>query len=553
MNDEQEHGRDELVPKGKMELDLADTNLVQRGLQLSCFLQTRERTVLFPSDHSIGSLYLYGVSQHVLDYDDDAVYLGDAQDSVIVPQGQVLGLNCNPFKRVPNPDYFPWSPDLKEKCVREYRERTGWMWGEELEKNFPSEKIHVLDFSPLSCLRPDDLAYLDFNWVFDGEEIADDELRHIGRLTGLLSLNFGEAILKPEGISYLNGLRDLKYLEIHCEDFTDPCLRQVGNLKNLVALSLGGTGISDDGLDHLMELPRLEYLYLNNTEIGDRIWVALQSLPSLTSLDVSGTKVTGIGLSAIQVPHGLRSLSMRRCPNDETTLSHIDRLVQLEELGLGGGLDGGGFSDGGLRSVGRLPHLLALDLGMSGVSSVGLRHLLNSHTLQILSLILNHLGDAEMMCLQNFSGLQKLSLDYTGITEQHLRFLKELRFLRHLSIASNNIHNDGIKYLQHLNCLESLDLSSTQITDDGIQFLESLTSLKQLDLSRTNIGDKAIESLKNMKELKFLCVGLTKITTEGVGKLKDELPKTDVNENRFGFMYFPNSLIIPRSKFRMIS
>ncbi len=120
-------------------------------------------------------------------------------------------------------------------------------------------------------------------------------------------------------------------------------------------------------------------------------------------------------------------------------------------------------------------------------------------------------------------------------------------------LLSNNINNDGLQYLQYLNCSESLDLCHTQITADGIQFLESLTSLKQLDLRNTNIGDKAIDPPTNMKELKFLYATSTKMTTEGVAKLKDELPKTVVSENKYGGVYFPNSLIIPRSKFRMTS
>src|SRR6476620_9957649 len=69
----------------------------------------------------------------------------------------------------------------------------------------------------------------------------------------------------------------LKSTEIHDED-----LRYVGRLKSLETLDLENTKITDDGVAHLAGLKNLRYLSIGGTRITDS---ALQPIGKLTKLE----------------------------------------------------------------------------------------------------------------------------------------------------------------------------------------------------------------------------------------------------------------------------
>lgn len=76
------------------------------------------------------------------------------------------------------------------------------------------------------------------------KEIGDDQLPHVGRLTGLQRLS----------------------LEV-CDGITDKGVKQLEPLKQLDWLDLHRTQVSDRGIESLKKLPRLRYVQLQHTRV----------------------------------------------------------------------------------------------------------------------------------------------------------------------------------------------------------------------------------------------------------------------------------------------
>ena len=96
-----------------------------------------------------------------------------------------------------------------------------------------------------------------------GEQVTDENLADVGRMTGLeeLSISWGYH-LTDKGFVHLSGLKRLRILEVDHSKMTDASLGAIGKLTNLEELRIGGAGFSDRGLAQLKGLTRLKYLSL---------------------------------------------------------------------------------------------------------------------------------------------------------------------------------------------------------------------------------------------------------------------------------------------------
>jgi hypothetical protein len=157
--------------------------------------------------------------------------------------------------------------------------------------------------SPLDALPPDALFGLVLWKLFT---LRDEELRHVGRLTGLRRLWLSDAwAITDTGIAHLAGLVHLEDLDLTETAVTDRGLRSLGALANLRRLILWGTRVGDIGAEHLGNLNHLEELDLRHTAISDRSIANLAALKGLAELDIAGTGITPQGVEALQgaLPH----------------------------------------------------------------------------------------------------------------------------------------------------------------------------------------------------------------------------------------------------------
>jgi hypothetical protein len=98
-----------------------------------------------------------------------------------------------------------------------------------------------------------------------------------------------------------------------------------------------------------------------------------------------------------------------------------------------------------------------------------------------------------------------------------------------LNLGRTKITDDGLKAIENLKNLRKLHLENTHIGDAGLSHLKNLTSLEYLNLYGTQVTDSGLTELEGLKNLKSLYLWQTKVTPAGVDKLKQALPKCEIN------------------------
>ena len=189
------------------------------------------RTLRFPTDYSIGWLYLRRWNSPIVTWDDLCVYeswleLGEARREFHIPSGGEVQL-----------------------CL----------WGEEFD-----------DFSPNDI--QDVFAY----------RFHDESMACLQNLTGLLKLDLGrydirdgkvvsvdDAYITDKGLKSLRYMVGLRRLALEGQLITGKGLCYLREMNKLKELTLEGTLVGDEGLENLICLSNLEYLYLGNTNVTD--------------------------------------------------------------------------------------------------------------------------------------------------------------------------------------------------------------------------------------------------------------------------------------------
>jgi Leucine rich repeat len=101
--------------------------------------------------------------------------------------------------------------------------------------------------------------------------------------------------LTDAGLTHLDGLANLRELDLSHAPITDAGLVHLKGMSGLEQLNLALTPITDAGLVHLSGLSNLKALNIRGTDVGNPGVVHLKKLTSLRSLDVSGTDVDELG------------------------------------------------------------------------------------------------------------------------------------------------------------------------------------------------------------------------------------------------------------------
>ena len=102
------------------------------------------------------------------------------------------------------------------------------------------------------------------------------------------------------GLEHLEGLKELRTLNLANTKVTDGGLEHLKGLSQLVTLNLGCTNVTDEGLAKLKGLNRLENLNLLITKVSDAGLAHLEGLSQLRSLSVYGSRVTSDGVKKLQ-------------------------------------------------------------------------------------------------------------------------------------------------------------------------------------------------------------------------------------------------------------
>ena len=116
----------------------------------------------------------------------------------------------------------------------------------------------------------------------------------------------------------------------------------------------------------------------------------------------------------------------------------------VEARYLGGPIAPGSVPYAWLEQVGKLPHLVALDLGGNHVPDAGLGELAGITRLRKLDLGLTWITDAGLAPIRNLSRLEVLNFWVTGVSDAGLETLSGLTRLRDLTLAATAITDLGL-------------------------------------------------------------------------------------------------------------
>ncbi len=180
------------------------------------------------------------------------------------------------------------------------------------------------DFSSLAASP---LVELDLS----GTNIADDGLRHIGRITTLKRLKLNDTPITDAGLAHLESLQSLEELDLSFTQLNGAGLSSIGKLQNLLALDLSNTnfqslsGWESNSLSNLLEL------HLRETKILDGSLQVLASLGALEYLSLGRVRVEDTGYECLQRKQ-LRHLDLQHASSP--CIPMLLRMTTLEELHL---------------------------------------------------------------------------------------------------------------------------------------------------------------------------------------------------------------------------
>lgn len=120
-------------------------------------------------------------------------------------------------------------------------------------------------------------------------------------------------------------------------------------------------------------------------------------------------------------------------------------------------------------------------------------------------------------------------LQGAAVTDKDLAPLAQLRKVTYLNLAKTSITDAALAQLAPHTGITQLHLELTKVTDAGLAQLKPLKNLEYLNLYGTGITDDGLAQLTGLTNLKNLYLWQTKVTVDGAQKLKQALPKVDVN------------------------
>jgi len=306
---------------------------------------TGERTIVFPSDRSVGTLLVRDWGS-----DDESAWesQGEVWGEVTKPPGKEAFLEVKAERGNDLSFLASLQPDaLQGMSLR----GTGAQ---------DSDIAPIAQFTSLRSLN------------LRETQVSDAGLAHLGSLSNLQHLDLKRrSDLSAQGIAHLSGLSNLRFLDIQQVRLGDDGLAQLKGLTNLRTLNLNDTGITDQGLVHLAGMKQIEELRIGENNISGPGFQTLAQLKTLKELHLYKTDLTPGDLSAISGLTSLEELNLNRSSLTDEGMVHLSGLTSLKWLDI----NGTAVTDAGLVHLASLPALEVVRV--SGVTAEGMEQLQN--------------------------------------------------------------------------------------------------------------------------------------------------------------------------------
>ena len=251
------------------------------------------RTLHFPPDVSIGALYV--VSRvGGLDKPGPSVAAAKGTVTLVVPPDSMVGLELG-GKCFQNPALLD---PLKNEPIDSLR-ISFYSMDDSEEGIVDKAMLHVGEMHELQEL------------LLDRCDATDKSLEAIAGMPKLFRLSCFNAEVTGSGLGAITAscpnITDLRlwYCPIQHTN-----LKQLGKLKHLESLNVSSTQLKDDSIECLTTCTGLKWLRIFSNPITNKNLAKLKALKNLESLDVTGTKVTIDGLRQLKGMH----LHFLSCP-----------------------------------------------------------------------------------------------------------------------------------------------------------------------------------------------------------------------------------------------
>ena len=397
-----------------------------------------EKTVVFPSEQSLGSLYLIKGGSGNANWWDRPV--GEARGYVNVPAYGELHLLVSP----------------------------------------------TADVNLLNALEPNTLVSIDFRQ----RHMTDLELASIQNLTGLRYLTLPESPLTDRGLMYLINLNNLHTVDLGFTNITDDGLEYLKSLAKLRRLYVDHTKISEQGAQSLREvLPKC------NLVSRAKRTLRFPELEALGSLWVAGTTETGkrnwkeIGPARSLIEVARRDF-VRLEVKDKDALYHFANLKPDDIQSLD--LITDSLEEEDWLNISHLSGLRELRLGGVDIVENGLNHLANLPHLRSLHLTACYLAEGTLEALKSAPSLKELKFSFTHMETAGLGVISSLPSISNLLLEGNTVTDDVLAQIDHQNPISDLYIVFANISDQGLECLKHFPKLFQ-ELSRTHCPTKHLK------------------------------------------------------------
>lgn len=227
---------------------------------------TQLRTLTFPTDHSVGTIYSYkSDDEHMLG---NSPRIGEAQGKVTVPADMRIYI-------IPS-DFALEHPDILDK------------------------------------IDPD--AFYGFSFGRKGAILSVDKaVPHITRLMGIKRLHLKGCDLTDNQLAPIGQLRNLEELILEGNDFNGSCLTNLSKLPKLTHLDMNFTPLKPPAFETLSHFPVLDDLAVPRTGVDDTALLHLSKIKHLKVLYIGGSRISPKGLAQLKACNNLKLLNLSEC------------------------------------------------------------------------------------------------------------------------------------------------------------------------------------------------------------------------------------------------
>ncbi len=137
-----------------------------------------------------------------------------------------------------------------------------------------------------------------------------------------------------EDLAHIEGVEQLRVLNLTATDVTDKGLATVASLNNLELLDLRYTDVTAEALKHVKSLDKLRRLDLSMSSVEGEGLAYLKKLSDLRSLQLISLNITDGHLAHLEGVSGLRYLNLSYTDVTDKGIKHLAKLQKLKEIDL---------------------------------------------------------------------------------------------------------------------------------------------------------------------------------------------------------------------------